>query len=466
MGGTVAADLWQSVNELASVLTDNEEHAPVAAGTDAARCLGIGSGCTQPPYIQGDQRIATIGSQITLERQLFGMSWLLDDPQVRVFGDGIVPLSSSTGYFDSGSGPYTTTQSFGSSTVSCTESATGAMQVAGEALHLEVFTDTFAVATDLKAADSFRTGKYELIQTPYTLAALGSGCSHIHILTEPRVVAQTAAYLRGMERAAGRSADERALDRRRWLYQITTAAPDGTGAQTTVLYGTGKDPHDDSTAQALGCSSDRPVSHKYDLGGSYESLSATVGNRLGSDPALSSHWLVDSDGRHTSFDLRGRETRQLTMDLTGVQTLTISAYSTDATCSSKPPVGVLGNGYAVEVKNLSPHDAPRTDGSAGAGGLAAQNGWPTTRHDSNPGFYTWLGAASALGVVKMGMVDWLACDAHNTCVAGTKDEVIVTFVTGSGRQVAAEFTASEPAVDKLKSLNATDQELQELLRAG
>lgn len=62
------------------------------------------------------------------------------------------------------------------------------------------------------------------------------------------------------------------------------------------------------------------------------------------------------------------------------------------------------------------------------------------------------------------MVDWLACTKKTTCVAGTEDEVLVTVKDSSGFRVVAEFTASEPAEDKLKSLGANAQELKDLLR--
>ncbi len=463
MGGTAAADIWQNINEMTSVLTNNAEHAPILAGTDAARCLGINSGCALPPYIEGDQRIATIGTQITLERQLFSMTWSLQNPRVTVFGDGIVPLESAIGYFDSGPGPYTTSQAFGSDTFACLESQGEMLSAASTALGAGIFHDTFSAITDLAADRSFKTGHYALIQAPYTLASLASRCSHINLLTEPRVVASTVSYLRDMERAAGRTVEERDLDRRRWLYEVTTPAPDGTGGPTDARFGTGHEEHDNSTSQALGCSADAPIIHEYALDGLYESLSGTIGNRLGSDPTLTSHWTIDADGTTTSFDLTGRATRSTVLDLSGVQKLIISTFATGPGCTTTTPIGILGNTYVVEVRTIIPgssSDATPDDSQ----GLAAAHGWPTGRHDSNPAFYIWLGAASAWGTVKMGMVTWLACDSNNTCVAGREDDVLITALGTGGRVVIAEFTATEPAVDTLTSLNATEQELQELLR--
>lgn len=458
LGGTLLAEVLEAANELVSVWKHAGARAPVAAGTDAARCLASASGCSLPPYVEGDHRIASIGTQVTLERQLFGMNWLLDDSRVQVFGDAIVPVSSSTGYYESGPGVYTTTQLIGSSTIECLES-TGELM---SATSLITGIGIVGVANDLRAAESFRTGRAEPKQLPYTVAALGSECSHLNLLTEPRIVAQARDYLLAMEEAAGRTTEERVLDRHRWLYEITSAASDGTGGHTDVRFGTGAESRLNSTAHALGCSAEAATTHTYDLEGIYESLVATVGNRLGSDPTLTSHWTIDIDGEAATFALTGRATKSLSLNLTGAQTLTVEAYAAGNGCDAHVPIGVLGDAYVVEVHDITPGT---TENGANSGqNLAAVHGWPTNRHDSNSGFHIWLGAASAWGKVKMGMVDWLACDDNDTCVGGTENEVLVTAVGRGGRVVIGEFTATEPAVEKLKSFNATDEELTQLLR--
>lgn len=463
LGGTAVAGGLQKWNEFWSIWTNNSERPPIEAGTDAARCLAVNSGCTRPPYVEGDQRIAAIGTQITIERQLFGITWGLKNSRIRVFGDSIVPLTSAVGYFDSGKGPMTTTQMLGSDTLECLESQS---QLLHQAAHFNtsLTAPLLEAAFDNAVADSFSKGTFDPIQLPYTLMALGSSCSHLNITTNPWAVAKTGDYLKAMVASAGRPVEEKELDRRRWLYEITDADSDGTGGLTQARYGNGQGQHQNSTAQASGCSAQQPVEHTYALDGLYESLTGEVGNRLGSDPTLTSHWSVDVDGEKTSFDLTGRETHPLAIDLTGRQQLTISSYTADGTgnCPAASPVGILGDSYLTEMSDATPTtDDPTDDGGEG---LAAKYGWPTKRNDRIPAYYIWLGAASAAGRVKIGMVDWLACTKKTTCVAGTEDEVLVTVKDSSGFRVVAEFTASEPAEDKLKSLGANAQELKDLLR--
>lgn len=461
LGDTAAAGWLQSLNEVWSIWANNAERPPVVAGTDAARCLAANAGCTRPPYVEGDQRIAMLGTQITIERQLFGITWGLKNPRVRVFGDSIVPLPSAIGYDGSGVGPMTTTQLLGSDTLECLDTQSELLRRAAQA-NGSLTGSLLSAAWDNAVADSFNTGEYHAVQLPHTLMALGSSCSHLNILTKPWVVARTADYLTTMVTAAGRPVEERELDRRRWLYDITGGDPDGTGTRTQARYGSGSQEHDNSTAHALGCSEDKPVVHEYDLGGIYESLQGEVGHRLGSDPTVTSSWMIDVDGQRTIFSLTGRETHPLSIDLTGKQKLTVSAHTAPqgGACPATSPVGVLGNAYVTEVKDVT----PTKPGDSTKAGLAATHGWPTKRRDSVPAYYAWLGAATAWGVVKIGMVDWLACDKKLTCVAGTRDEVLITVKDSSGFKVVAEFAATEPAKDKLKSLNASAKEIKDLLR--
>lgn len=460
LGGTRTAEFFQTYKTLASIWGGSDR--AVLSGTSAAHCLAEDSDCPRPPYLSGDQQIAMLGSQITIERQLFAMRYLLKNPKVRVFGDGIVPLTSAIGYIDSGDGPGPMAQLRGSETLECVESDSQLRHSLADVLTGPHLSEALNAAIDIDVANSYLEGTYKPKQLGTIVMAMASSCSHIHVMKNPWTVRTTARYLRAVVVDASRSPEEKALDRRRWLYEVTTTAADGTGGNTKARYGDGTPEHQNSTAQALGCEAD-VVRHDYPLDGLYESLTATVGHRLGSNPTTQSHWEFLLDGKTlATVDLAERDTRPLQLDVSNGKLLTIrSSTVTQSGCDVKEPVGVLGEAYLMESRT-----APRPSPSATTStpGATTRYGWPTTRHDGNPAFYAWLGAASAWGVVKMGMVNWLACDSKGTCVAGTDKEVLVTVSRTSGRVVVAEFTATGSAKKKLKSLGATAKEIADLLR--
>ena len=76
------------------------------SGSDAARCLASlarrAASCGQVPYLPQGVALTQLGTQITVRRTLFDIGIAKQSADIQLFGDGIVPQDSSSGYLFSG----------------------------------------------------------------------------------------------------------------------------------------------------------------------------------------------------------------------------------------------------------------------------------------------------------------------------------------------------------------------------
>jgi hypothetical protein len=105
----------------------------------------------------------------------------------------------------------------------------------------------------------------------------------------------------------------------------------------------------DSTGVHVGCS-DKPATLTYDLAGGYARLTATAGlSGSGTPGDLVTRLIISGDGRSlATVNVSLDRSASVSVDLSGVRTMVISAQRVRGTCRSiHQPYGALGNAFLV-----------------------------------------------------------------------------------------------------------------------
>lgn len=183
------------------------------ADTDAAACLATLSRravakCGQIPYLPEGVRLTELGTQIFVRRTLFNIGFIKGpSADIALFGDGVVPQDSSTGYIKSGpmTGgsrriPYRAT--VGIEVATCRYdtdyilAAKSGAKVGGGGLFAVIGALTGVLANevvDSKAADRLLQGKASSLLAQLTAYAAFTPCFHTNLTTQPKLAAATIA---------------------------------------------------------------------------------------------------------------------------------------------------------------------------------------------------------------------------------------------------------------------------------
>lgn len=160
-------------------------------GSNAEICLHTQESrdplCTQPPLFPARVPLTTIGTQISINRDVFGF----DLATFQLFGDGIVPADSSTGYPRSGptkagGGREAMPRGTELRTViePCEYDSSGM-------LGTNIWADLLQLGVDDHASEALLRGDAGVPLLAVTAAALGKPCFHSGLASEARVVGDT-----------------------------------------------------------------------------------------------------------------------------------------------------------------------------------------------------------------------------------------------------------------------------------
>lgn len=200
-GGTIYADLLQWLNSRG--INPVEVGMP-EAGTSAAACLAmpLPNDCATFPYLPANTKYAMVGTQIIIERRLFGLKFMSAD--IPLFGDAIVPKLSATGYVNTSAGTRPSGKFWGETIVECKQTAGYLSQqlmrtksVVGTAASL--IGTTIEALGDQRALDMMIEGKADASQFPLLVYGLLSGCFHDALPNNKEAVTAVTGYLKRME---------------------------------------------------------------------------------------------------------------------------------------------------------------------------------------------------------------------------------------------------------------------------
>jgi pimeloyl-ACP methyl ester carboxylesterase len=200
-GGTIYADLLQKLNSLG---IDPVEVGMPGAETSAAVCLAVPlpRGCATFPYLPANSKYAMVGSQVIIERRLFGLKFMSAD--IPLFGDVIVPKLSATGYIDTSSDTRPSGKFWGETIIECKHTAgylshrlIRSRSVAGTAAAL--IGTTIEAMADQRALDMMMEGKADVSQIPLIVPGLFSECSHNALPDNQKAISAVIGYLKKME---------------------------------------------------------------------------------------------------------------------------------------------------------------------------------------------------------------------------------------------------------------------------
>lgn len=467
-GGSDYATFYDEVHRFGTAAASFFKLVP--AGTDAAICLSAMSqqACSPAPYVPEKTMVATVGTQLIIQRKLFDLPFVEEETaDIALFGDVIVPADSANGYPGSAIGK-TRGEFMGAHTEQCPESSSYlSKELVGATSKLGLLPGIiaselgaiFQIWNDNKAMDGFAAGTASINQVPLMVIGMQSDCFHSNLPDFKAAQAQVANYLVEMNSKLPSGTSDITRGERRWLYDVTSSGAAGSGSRTGQRLGQDGGRFPNSTAQWVGCEGAASV-QTYNLGGNYKSLSATVGQRLGTPKDIGVEYVVTTDNVEVlKFTLRSRHTQAISVDLTGVRALNISAKATTGICaSSTEAYGVLGDAYL---------QATAADAGSGVGDTAsspaASNGWPVWRHDEYPGLSIWFGAAAATGRNDIGLPKWVSC-FEDVCLIGNQDQVGVVVKRPTGFEMVYQFSADVDARQKLAEIKASDEEIDGLLK--
>ncbi|MEV7132623.1 alpha/beta fold hydrolase [Arthrobacter sp. NPDC093128] len=200
-GGTVYAEMLQNMR---STGIDPVKVGMPEAETSAAVCLAVPlpNNCAPLPYLPGSTKYAMVGSQIIIERRLFGLKFMSAD--IPLFGDAIVPKLSATGYVNTSAGTRPSGKFWGETIVECKHTAGYLSQqllrtrsIAGTAASL--IGTTIEALGDQRALDMMREGKADVSQMPLLVYGLFSDCFHIALPDNEDAMTAVVGYLKKME---------------------------------------------------------------------------------------------------------------------------------------------------------------------------------------------------------------------------------------------------------------------------
>jgi pimeloyl-ACP methyl ester carboxylesterase len=200
-GGTIYADLLQKLNSLG---IDPTEVGLPGAETSAAVCLAVPlpSGCATFPYLPANTKYAMVGSQVIIERRLFGLKFMSAD--IPLFGDVIVPKLSATGYINTSSDTRPSGKFWGETIIECKHTAgylshrlIRSRSVAGTAAAL--IGTTLEAMADQRALDMMMEGKADVSQIPLIVPGLFSDCFHDALPGNQKAIDAVISYLKKME---------------------------------------------------------------------------------------------------------------------------------------------------------------------------------------------------------------------------------------------------------------------------
>lgn len=185
-GGTLPAAFLQYLQT-----RDNKHEMTPPAGSNAEICLltqeSREPACAEPPLFPARIPLTSIGTQISIDRDIFGFTLA----KFQLFGDGIVPADSSTGYPRSGpskTGGGRETMPSGTDLRAVTEPC----EYASSGLYgFGVKASLLQLQADNAATEAILRGDAGLAVLEVTFAALGKPCFHSGLTSEPRVVADT-----------------------------------------------------------------------------------------------------------------------------------------------------------------------------------------------------------------------------------------------------------------------------------
>ncbi|VXC15459.1 exported hypothetical protein [Arthrobacter sp. 9AX] len=202
-GGTAYADMLQGTD---SAGLDPAKVGMPKAETSAATCLAVPlpSNCATFPYLPANTKYAMVGSQIIIERRLFGLRFMSAD--IPLFGDAIVPKLSATGYIDTSANTRPSGKFWGETIVECKHTAGYLSQqllrtrsVAGTAASL--IGTTIEALGDQRALDMMREGKADASQIPLLIHGVFSDCFHNALPENEKAITAVVGYLKKMEPA-------------------------------------------------------------------------------------------------------------------------------------------------------------------------------------------------------------------------------------------------------------------------
>lgn len=384
-GGTLYAEFYDEVHRFGTAFATNFRIVP--AGTDAVKCLATGNppGCQMLGYLPEKTMIATVGSQVIVQRKLFDVPYIEESTaDIPLFGDVIVPRLSANGYPLSSTGKITG-DFMGEMTVSCVDSSSYLSQNLARILRplgvpaAIIGTELAAIAqiwNDSAALDGLIAGEANINQIPLMMLGMQSSCFHTSLPNAADSQNHVANFVLAMDAKLPHGSRWTPPGQRIWLYDVPSTGDAGSGSQTGERLGTAPDWFRNSTTQWVGCGGS-PAVRTYDVSAGYTLLSATVGQRLGTPKSLSAEYVIHGDGEELArFALSDREVHEVKIDLTGIRALSLSAQSTGASClaTSSSAFGVLGDAILVRTAIAS------GAGPEGVGSTpAATNGWPVWR---------------------------------------------------------------------------------------
>lgn len=197
-GGTTYSGLLQGATNY--IQNGWFEQAGLPRKSSASHCLALTMPCGTAAALPGDIELVQIGSQITVERRLFGLNAF--KASVPLFGDTIVPLNSAQGYLHS-TGGHATPGTVSAYTVSCTIND-GDMPKA----LAEKFPGTFMVGrwvqdnlafwADATAVDALADGRADVSQLPLMVGGIISDCFHTTLPQHPEAFQLTVSEILAM----------------------------------------------------------------------------------------------------------------------------------------------------------------------------------------------------------------------------------------------------------------------------
>ncbi len=466
-GGTMAATL---VDELARYGTAYlNGFSLIPAGTDAVKCLAAErqQDCNQPGYLPKDTMIATVGSHIVIQKKLFDIPFVDNETTAdfALFGDTVVPASSSNGYVGSASGTVSG-KVMGSYTRRCNESSSYLNSLAvAQAVKsglggviVEELKTLASLGVDSLALDGLATGKASISQFPLMLEGMQSRCFHSNLPTNGPSQFQMANFILAMDATLPHGGYLPTQGQRTWLYEVPSSGSAESGVEVSRRLGPQGDEFTNSTSQAASCSSEASTQN-YALGGKYAGFHAVVGQRFGVPVSLGVEYTLAAGTNELSrFTLTGAETRSLDLNIASTDTLTVSARVVGGSCNGLPgafgTLGVLGDAYVEQPAAVGAGEGH----GASDGTMAGDHGWPVWRHDEYPGLSIWFGAAAVSGHNNIGLPRWVSC-YEKVCIVGNDSLVGVVVRGDTGFNMAWEFSADIDAETKLRELKATEDEL-------
>ncbi|MDO5752706.1 triacylglycerol lipase [Arthrobacter sp.] len=464
-GGTMAATLLDELARYGKAYLNG--FSLIAAGTDAVKCLAAERepGCKQPGYLPKDTMIATVGSQIVIQKMLFDIPFVKNEETAdfSLFGDTIVPSSSSNGYAGSVDGTVTG-KLMGTYTRQCNESSSylNSLAVAQAVksglggIIVEELKTLASIGVDTIALDGLATGKASISQFPLMLQGMQSHCFHNSLPTNGPSQVQVANFILAMDATLPHGEGLPTHGQRTWLYEVPSSGAADSGLEVSRRLGPEGTEYTNSTSQTASCNTES-VAQNYTLGGKYVGFHAVVGQRFGAPSDLEVEYtLASGSGELTRFILVGSESRALDLNIASLDTLSVTARVVSGTCDGIPEtfgtLSALGDAYVEEPAAVA------TGQGASDGTTAGDHGWPVWRHDEYPGLSIWFGAAAVSGHNNIGLPRWVSC-YEKVCIIGNDTMVGVVVRGDSGFKMAWEFSADIDAKTKLQELNASEDEL-------